>query len=140
MDVPPIKILYNKDDLNFWFSLGEKVKETTLKATLNSLLLKKKITFPGNLNSSHSDSVILMNGLKQKQKQHPVRDVTEAKTMPSCGCDGDGDVTGDGSKVRCCKQQYCIGTWNVRSMNQGKLQGLSDTQLVFLMLLFTLFL
>ena len=39
-----------------------------------------------------------------KQKQHPVV-----------------DVTGDRSKVQCCKQQYCIGTWNVRSMNQGKL-------------------
>ena len=32
------------------------------------------------------------------------------------------DVTGDGSKVQCCKEQYCIGTWNVRSMNQGKLE------------------
>ena len=32
------------------------------------------------------------------------------------------DVTGDRSKVRCCKDQYCIGTWNVRSMNQGKLE------------------
>ena len=31
-------------------------------------------------------------------------------------------VTGDGSKVKCCKKQYCIGTWNVRSMNQGKLE------------------
>ena len=31
------------------------------------------------------------------------------------------DVPGDGSKVRCCKEQYCIGTWNDRSMNQGKL-------------------
>ena len=39
-----------------------------------------------------------------KQKQHPVV-----------------DVTGDRSKVQCCKEQYCIGTWNVRSMNQGKL-------------------
>ena len=38
-----------------------------------------------------------------KQKQHPVV-----------------DVTGDGSKVWGCKKQYCIGTWNVRSMNQGK--------------------
>ena len=37
-----------------------------------------------------------------KQKQHPVV-----------------DVTGD---VQCCKDQYCIGTWNVRSMNQGKLE------------------
>ena len=32
------------------------------------------------------------------------------------------DMTGDGSKVRCCKEQYCIGTWNARSMNQGKLE------------------
>ena len=40
-----------------------------------------------------------------KQKQHP-----------------DLDVTSDGSKVRCYKEQYCLGTWNVRSMNQGKLE------------------
>ena len=32
------------------------------------------------------------------------------------------DVTDDGSKVQCCKEQYCIGPWNVRSMNQGKLE------------------
>ena len=42
--------------------------------------------------------------MEPKQKQHPV-----------------ADVTGDGSRVQCCKDQYCIGTWNVRSMNQGKL-------------------
>ena len=42
---------------------------------------------------------------ESKQKQHPVV-----------------DVTGDGSKVRCYKEQYCIGTWNVRSMSQGKLK------------------
>ena len=40
-----------------------------------------------------------------KQKQHPVV-----------------DVTGDGSKVQCFKEQYCIGIWNVGSMNQGKLE------------------
>ena len=43
--------------------------------------------------------------MKPKQKQHPVV-----------------DVTGDGSKVQWCNEQYCIGTWNVRSMNQGKLE------------------
>ena len=43
--------------------------------------------------------------MEPKQKQHRVV-----------------DVTGDGSKVRCCKEQYCIGTWNVRSMDQGKLK------------------
>ena len=32
------------------------------------------------------------------------------------------DVAGDGSKAQCCKEQYCLGTWNVRSMNQGKLE------------------
>ena len=32
------------------------------------------------------------------------------------------NVTGDRSKVQCCKEQYFIGTWNVRSMNQGKLE------------------
>ena len=44
-------------------------------------------------------------GMEPKQKQHPVV-----------------DGTGDGSKVGCCKEQYCIRTWNVRSMNQGKLE------------------
>ena len=32
------------------------------------------------------------------------------------------NVSDDGSKVRCCKEQYCIGTWNVMSINQGKLE------------------
>ena len=32
------------------------------------------------------------------------------------------DVTGDGSQVQSCKEQYCRGTWNVRSTNQGKLE------------------
>ena len=43
--------------------------------------------------------------MEPKQKQYPVV-----------------DVTGDRSKVRCCTEQYCIGTWNVRSRNQGKLE------------------
>ena len=32
------------------------------------------------------------------------------------------DVTGDESKIQCCKEQYCIGAWNIRSTNQGKLE------------------
>ena len=36
------------------------------------------------------------------------------------------DETGDGNKIRCCKEQYCIGTWNVRSKNQGKLEVVRD--------------
>ena len=44
-------------------------------------------------------------GMEPKQKQQPVV-----------------NGTGDGSRVQCCKEQYCIGTWNVKSMNQGKLE------------------
>ena len=36
------------------------------------------------------------------------------------------DVTGDTSKVWCYKEQYCIGTWNIRSMNQGKLEAVKQ--------------
>ena len=43
--------------------------------------------------------------MEPEQKQHPAV-----------------DLTGDRSKVQCCKEQYRIGTWNVRSMNQGKLE------------------
>ena len=36
------------------------------------------------------------------------------------------DVTGDRSKIQCCEEQYCLGTWNVRSMNQGKLEVVKE--------------
>ena len=39
------------------------------------------------------------------------------------------DVTGGRSKVRCCKEHYCIGTWNARSMNQGKLEVVKQEML-----------
>ena len=44
-------------------------------------------------------------GTEPRQKQQP-----------------DVDVTGDRIKVQCCQEQYCVGTWDVRSMNQGKLE------------------
>ena len=44
-------------------------------------------------------------GMEPKQKQYPVV-----------------NVIGDGRKIQCCQEQYRIGTWNVRSMNQGKLE------------------
>ena len=47
--------------------------------------------------------------MEPKQQKHPVV-----------------DVTGDGSKVRCCKEQYCTGAWNVRSMNQSKLEAVTQ--------------
>ena len=75
-------------------------KDMTLKDVLPRLVGDQYITGEEWKNNSRKNE-----GMEPKQKQYPVVDVTR-----------------DGSKVRCCKEQYCIGTWNVRSMNQGKLE------------------
>ena len=66
-------------------------------------------TFPWSVGAQYTTGDQWRNNSRKneetepKQKQHPVV-----------------DVTGGRSKVQCCKEQYCIGTWNVMSMNQGK--------------------
>ena len=75
----------------------------------NDRILKEE--FPGLVGAQYATGDQWRNnsrkkeGMEPNQKQYPVV-----------------DVTGDRSKVRCYKEQYCIGTWNVRSMNQGKLE------------------
>ena len=75
-------------------------KDRTLKDELPRLVDVQYATGQEWRNDSRKNEEIV-----PKQKQHPIV-----------------DVTGDGSKGQCCKEQYCIGTWNVRSMNQGKLE------------------
>ena len=75
-------------------------KDMTLKDELPRLIGAQYATGEEWRNNSRKNEET-----EPKQKQHPFV-----------------DVTGDGSKVRCCKEQYCIGTCNVRSMNQGKLK------------------
>ena len=75
-------------------------KDRTLKDELLKLLGAQYATRDQWRNNSRKNE-----GMEPEQKQHPVV-----------------HVTGDRSKVRCCKEQYCIGTWNVRSMNPGKLE------------------
>ena len=75
-------------------------KDRTLKDELPRLVGAQYATGGQWRNKS-----IKNEGMEPKQKQYLVV-----------------DVTGDRSKVWCCKEQYCIGTWNVRSMNQGKLK------------------
>ena len=75
-------------------------KDRTLKDELRRLVGAQYATGDQWRNNSRKNEETA-----PKQKQHPAV-----------------HVTGDGSKVRCCKEQYCIGTWNVRSMNQGKLE------------------
>ena len=75
-------------------------KDRTLKDELPRLVGARYATGDQWKNNSRKNEE-----MDPKQKQHVVV-----------------DVTGDGSKVQCCKEQYSIGTWNVRSMNQGKLE------------------
>ena len=75
-------------------------KDVTLKDELPMLVGTQNATGVQWRNNSRKNE-----GMEPKQKQYPVV-----------------DVTGDRSKGRCCKEQYCIGTWNIRSMNQGKLK------------------
>ena len=75
-------------------------KDRTLKDELSRLVGAHHATGDQWRNNSRKNKE-----MEPKQKQHPVV-----------------DVTGDGNKVRCYKEQYCIGTWNVRLMNQGKLE------------------
>ena len=75
-------------------------KDRTLKYELSRLVGAQYTTGDKWKNNSRKNEET-----EPKQKQYPAV-----------------DVTGDGSKVQCCKEQYCIGTWNVRSMNQGKLE------------------
>ena len=75
-------------------------KDMTLKNELPRLVGPQYATGKERRNSSRRTEEA-----EPKQKQHPVM-----------------DVAGGGSKVRCCKEQCCIGTWNVRSMNQGQLE------------------
>ena len=73
-------------------------KDRTLKDELPRLVGGQYATGDQWRNNSRKDE-----RMESKQKQHPVV-----------------DVMGDGSKIRCCKEQYCTGNWNVMSMNQGK--------------------
>ena len=78
-------------------------KDRTLRDELPRLVGSKYVTGDQWRNNSRKNEET-----EPKQKQHPVV-----------------DVTGDGSKVQCCKEQYCIGTWNARTMNQGKLEAVN---------------
>ena len=76
-----------------------------LENPMNSIKRQKDRTLKDELPRSAGAQYATEEEVEPKQKQRPAVDVTD-----------------DGSKVQCCKEQYCIGTWNVRSMNQGKLE------------------
>ena len=94
---------------------GRRLQYSCLENPMNNIKMQKDRTLkdelPRSLSAQYATGEEWRNNsrrneeLEPKQKQHPVV-----------------DATGDGSKVCYCKEQCCIGTWNVRSMNQGKLE------------------
>ena len=72
---------------------------------------KGKKIGPWRMNSPVSSMLLEKNGEVAPERTKP-----QWKQRPVV------DVTGEGRQARCCKEQYCIGTWNVRSTNQGKLE------------------
>ena len=94
---------------------GKPPQYSCLESPMNSMKRKKGMTLkdelPRLVGAQYTTGEEWRNNSRKnketepKQKQHPVV-----------------DVTGDENKIRYCNEQYCIGTWNVRSMNQGKLK------------------
>ena len=83
-------------------------KDRTLKDELPRSVAAQYATGDQWRNNSRKNE-----GMEPKQKQHPVV-----------------NGTGDRSNVQCCKEQYCRGTWNVRSMSQGKLEVVKQVKLI----------
>ena len=101
-----------------WFAgegNGKALQYSCLEKPMNSIKRQKdtamKDELPRSVGTQYAtgeewrNNSIKNEEMEPKWKEHPVV-----------------DVTGDGSKVQCYKEQYCIGTWNARSMNQGKLE------------------
>ena len=94
---------------------GKPLQYSCLENPMNSMyrpndrILKEEL--PRSVGAQHATGDQWRNNSRKNEGMQP-----KQKEYPAV------DVTGDRSKVRCCKEQYCIGTWNVRSMNQGKLE------------------
>ena len=82
---------------------------------MNSMKRQKDRTLkdelPRSVGAQYATGEQWKNNSKKNEEMEP-----KQKQYPAV------DGIGDGRKVQCCKEQYCIGTWTVRSMNQGKLE------------------
>ena len=91
---------------------GKPLQYSCLENTMNSMkrqndrILKEEL--PRSVGAQYATGNQWRNNSRKNERMEP-----KLKPYPVV------DVTGDRSKIRCCKEQYCIGTWNVRSMNQG---------------------
>ena len=98
---------------------GKPLQYSCLENPMNSMKRQKDRTLkeelPRSVGAQYATGDQWRNNSRKNEGMEPKR-----KQYPVVG------GTGDGSKVRCCKEQYCTGTWNVKSMNQGKLDVVKE--------------
>ena len=94
---------------------GKPLQYSCLENPMNSMKRQNdripKEEPPGSIGAQYATGDQWRNNSRKKEEM-----VLKQKQHPVVG------VSGDRHKVQCCKKQYCVGTWNVRSMNQGKLE------------------
>ena len=94
---------------------GKPLKNSCLENSMNSMKRQKDRTLkdelPRSVGAQNPTGEEWRNNSRKNEEMEP-----KQKQHPGV------DVTGDGSKIQCCKEQYCIGTWNVRSMNHTELE------------------
>ena len=94
---------------------GKPLQYSCLEKPMNSMKRQKYMTlkddFPRSVGSRYVNGEEWRNSSRKTEEAKPKR-----KQCPVV------DVTGEGIKVQCWEKQYCIGTWNVRPKNQGKLE------------------
>ena len=84
--------------------------ENPMNCMKRQKVMTLKVELPRLVSVQYATGEEWRNGSRKNEKAEPKK---KQHTLV--------DVTCDGSKVQCCKEQYCIRTWNVRSMDQGKL-------------------
>ena len=94
---------------------GKPLQYFCLENPMNSMKRQKGRTLKNELPRLVGAQYATGDGWRNNSRKNEERE-PEQKQHPAVY------VTGDRRKVRCCKEQYCLGTWNVRSMNQGKLK------------------
>ena len=90
---------------------GKPLQYSCLENPMNSMKRTVRDVLPQSVDAEYATGDQWRNNFRKNEEMDP-----NQKQNPVVG------VTGDGSKIQCCKEQYCIVTWNVRSMNQGKLE------------------
>ena len=95
---------------------GKPLQYSFLENPINSMKRQKDRTLIDELPMSVGAQYATGDQWRNNSRKNEGMEPKQKKQYPVV------DVTGDRSKVQCCKEQYCIGTWNVRSMNQGKLE------------------